>query len=346
MTLIATRLDPIRHMYDGRLDQHENRRTTYGLLDTAIRQMAHPRAIINSQLREEAMRSQGRTLSIPVYQKGSVTVSNTRTCTIGTHDSTSARVDVTWKMLSTSISMDADLYDNNEMMYNDDLAKKIGDVVEAFNIVIENDIDALLDTNKSQVYNSPFVGAGLRYPTTTNTLQVATGVQEHFFNDIDAINQDNDYEGSEIVVVGNPTLKSYVRTYRNQGNSNDENLLYQFDGFDFTFSRRVTNATGKVATGYWMQPGAIGILSRVNRAARNNRETTVGKLYSTQMLPGFPFPVAVMYESDCTDLSSKEADMTADVQEKWQFSVEIGLLAAYIDDLTTDASPYGKFEFL
>lgn len=348
MSLIATYLQDIRVNHPSNLDNKELRLTRVGLLDMALAQTNGSNSIISPDLKQKAMDSEGRTIGVPVMQKGNITISNTRSCTVAGDQSTSALVTVTWKTVRVDITMVKAQYAKNEVSYLYDLNKKIRESVEALNVEIETDLETALDTNKSQVFASSIPTS--KYAVVANTIQATEAQLDFFFNDLDAINFADDFYDETTYVVGNHNVMPYVSKFINQGSGNNENQAFQFAGKNFTFTNRITNGLGVNATGYFMPDGSIGLLTRVAVDARMNHKAGDGTEWSEERLPGLPFTVGVMYKSSCSDQSALEASglehLEATMVEQWQISFDYAILTPYNSDLATKASAIRKFEFI
>lgn len=346
MSLAATYLQDIRAMYPSNLDRDHLRRTRHGILTAVLEMTDAQNSIVSSDLKEKAIASQGRNLDIPVINKDNITISNTRSCNIVTDQSSTDLVRVIWKTARTNIYMVPSQYEKNEIKYLTDLNKKIADRVEAFKSYIELDLDTALDTAKTQVYNSPIVTD--KYSLVANTIQVPGTERELFFNDIDPINFEDDFYNENVKIIASPSLMSYARHYINQGAGNDENLAYQFNGKDFTFSNRLTNAT--LATGYFMPTGSMGLLTRVDVDSRMRATATDGTEWFEDTLPNLPFTVGIQYKSKCDDVSGLEAaglgHLTASKAEHWQISFDYAIITPYKSPIAAEATAIRKFEFL
>lgn len=345
--LVETYLQDIRIQFPNNLDRDEWRFTRYGILTAAKEQTVHPLSIITEDLRQKAMESEGRSLEIPVMKKGNLTIKNQRSCTIGDYENESAMVEVTWATLVTDFSMMKAQHHKNEVSYLQDFNKKMLLVQNLFANAIENAIYTKLDTDKSGVYNSTLVGAGLKYELVANTMQVEAVQQEYFFNDVDVImNQDN-FWSPDWLVLGSTPLMSPVRHYLNQGASNDERLDYQFGPYAFRFSNQVVDGAGKKATGFIMPYGSIGLLTRVNIDAKMGNKASDGTHWETAFLDTLGMEVGVMYKSKCDDKSNISGleHLEATMVENFQFSIDFALLTPYNSDSTTIAGAIKKFEF-
>jgi len=348
MSLAKTYLQDIRVNYPSNLDRDELRVTQTGLANAVLRMTDSSNSIISPDLKAKAELSQGRNLDVPVMTKGNVTISNVRSCTIGGGQSESDLVRLVWKTVRADIMMVPSQYEKNEIGREFDLAKKIREVVEAFMVEIENDIDTALDTNKSQVYGSTIVSS--KYTPVGNALQVAPGDVAFFYNDLDAINLADDFNDPTVYIVSSHSIMPSVSQYINQGGTNATNTAFQFSGKNFTFSNRVTNGAGKLGTGYFMPDGSIGLLTRVDADARMSATAGDGTEWMEETLPGLPFAVGIQFKSKCDDKSALEtaglSHLQATLVQHWQISFDYAILTPFNSDIATNPSSIRKFEFV
>lgn len=346
--LVETFLQDIRIAFPNNMDRDEWRFTRYGLLTAAKEQTVHPLSIINEDIRTQALESEGRSLGIPVMKKGSITVSNQRSCAVGDFENETAMVNVAWTTLTADISMMKAQYHKNQVSYLQDFNKKVLLLKNAFANAIENAIYSKLDTDKSSIYNSSLVGAGLKYPLVANTLQVDAVEQETFFNDVDVIMNQDDFWSPEWLVLGSTPLMSSIRHYINQGAGNDENLNYQFGNHAFRFSNQLVDGAAVKSTGFIMPYGSIGLLTRINIDARMGNKASDGTAWEKVFLDVLGFEVGVMHKSTCSDKSALPglSHLKATMLENFQFSLDFALLTPYNSDAATIAGGIKKFEFL
>jgi hypothetical protein len=349
MSLFATYKQELRALYPNRFDGQEWRGTKLGLLRAIQNMSNHPQSILSEDIKEKAQNSEGRAFKIPVMiDNGDVNITNVRTCTIGDLDSDSGLVDVTWVTMVANLHMIKEQYRKNEISYLEDFGKKLERIERSFGKNIENGIYAKLDTDKSTVFNSTFIGAGAKFPLVGDALQVAAADQEYFFNYLDAIQTSDDFDLDEHVVIGSTNLIPSVNHYINQGKANDENLNYQFNDKLFTFSNRVVDGAGILATGFALPHGTFGLLTRLNADARSGNKTTTGTEWSVEKLNRLGLDVGVQYKSDCEDVSAVTglSHLQATMVERWQLSLDVCYLTAYNSDPATRAGGIKKFEFL
>jgi hypothetical protein len=346
--LIETYLQDIRVMYPNQFDRDEWRFTQSGLL-TAVKEMTDsPLSIVTEDLRQKALLSEGRNLKIPIIKQGALTIKNQRSCDIAPYENETALITVNWTTLVVDISMVKAQYAKNEITYLQDLNKKLLLVKEAFVKAMEAAIYAKLELSKADNYNSSLVGTGRKYPLVGDALQVYPKDQQLFFNDLEVIMQEDDYNYPLLYVLGNTSLQSPVRFWMNQGQANNTNLQFQFAGKLFRFSNRIPAGTGNIASGFFMPDGAIAILTRNAIDSVMKNKAGDGTIWDTTMLDGFPFEVGYMYKSECSDQSELNGTgmehLTATMVEKWQFSIDFGLVTPYLSNANRPGA-IKKFEF-
>jgi hypothetical protein len=348
MSLAKTNLQDVRANYPSNLDRDELRSTQTGLLMAAEEMTTSPSSIVSPDLRLKAETSEGRNLDIPVMKKGNITISNVRSCTIGGGISESDLIRVTWKTVVADILMVPSRYETNQIGYTFDFAKQIRETVEAFKIEIENDLDTAFDANKSQVYGSTIVGT--KYPLTGAAIQVPPSQLDFFFNDLEPVNFADDFNDPTIRVIANHVVMPTVSKFINQGGGNAVNTTFQFAGKNFTFSNRISNGAGKLATGYFMPDGSVGLLTRVAVDSRMGHKGGDGTEWMEETLPGLSFPIGVQFKSKCDDKSAMEVaglgHLTATLVEHYQISFDYAIVVPYNSNLATKPSSIRKFEFV
>lgn len=348
MSLIKTMLLPIKAAHPSNLDRDELRITQTGLLTAVLEMTNSVNSIVSEDVKRLAETSQGLEMDIPVMKKGNITIKNVRSCVVQCSQSESDEVRVVWKTVVADICMVPGQYEKNRISYNFDLSKKIRETVQAFKIEMENDLDTAFDANKAQVYGSPIVGD--TYALTGSSIQVTAAQLDFFFGDINAINFADDFIDPTVKIIANHTIMPVVERIIFQGAANAVNLQYQLNNKDFRFTNRISNGTGVKGTGYFMPDGSIGLITRVDVDARMGHRATKGTQWDETTLPGLPFPVAIKYDSECSDQSALETagleHLTGTMVEHWQISFDYAIIVPYNSDLATQTSSIRKFEFV
>ncbi len=347
MSIAATYLQDIRVEYPSDLDKFELRQSTFGLVTAVLAMTASPKSVVSPDLIKKAKTSNGLNLDIPVMKKGVVTISNVRSCTIAGGNSDSDLIRVVWKTLRADIFMVPSQYDKNMISYKHDLSKKISEIVEAFLINVETDLDTALNANKSLIYNSTMIGTD--YALTGAAIQVPVAKQQFFFNDVEPINFSDDFASTTVRVLASPSVMSVVNLWGNQGAGNQMNSVFQFPGKQFTYSNRITVGVGKRATGYFMPEGTVGLITRIDPDARRGSKAGDGTEWMEETLPGLPWTVGIQYKSKCSDQSLLDAGLahlTSTLTENWQISFDFGIIMPYNSNTATKPGAIRKFEFV
>lgn len=345
--LLETYLQDIRVNYPNLLDRDEWRTIRFGLVNSAVEQTNSPLSVITEDFKTKAMASEGRVLGIPVMKKGALLVKNVRSCSISSYENESDMVELVWSTLVVDITMVKAQYAKNEVSYLSDLAKKLVLVKEALLSEIEGAIYTRLDTDKSGIYSSTLVGVGAKHELVADTADVALANHNLFFNDVEAIQQADDFYG-ENYIIGSTNLMPFVNHYVNQGSGNNTNLNYQFAGKSFSFSNSVVDGANKLATGFIMPFGSLGVLTRIDRDSIMGNVSSDGTEWGITRVDGIPFDLGYRYKSTCSDQSALNGTgmehLEATMLEQWTFSVDYALVTPYNSDPATRAGSIRKFQ--
>jgi hypothetical protein len=331
--MTATVLQNIRVNYPSLLDQFDLRGTEYALLNKGIQNANMGTGIISADLISKARDSWGRTIDIPVMSAQAGALGTGITCTAVGTEAVSAFVNVTWVTVSAAFTMEPTKNDQNEISYVQEFARKYTDNIRAIAENVDVAIDTALTTAlcPAAQYASSYVGVGNKYGAlVADRVQSSLANRVDFFNDYTSIQKADDIRG-RFDVIGSTNLESIVRQSAAQGQANDTNEAFQFNGYDFTFSNNVTVSAASDATMYILPKGSYGIIFRNAPDPTNNRRTTDGKQYGTAFDPTLGAMVDTMFYSQCADinaLSGNAAD-TAAVQEVHQVAVHYGILTPY-----------------
>lgn len=286
-----------------------------------------------------------RTVSIPVINRKNVTSSSVRTCSAQSHELTSAYVTPTWATYQAGIHMVPAEHANNTITYQNAFNNKMlhlqRDILE--------DLDTLahthLNTNKSAVNAAD----GNPYVVVANDMVVPAADNQLFFNELGPIMASNDLPQDGINVVGSPRYQALVREYSAQGTSNAENRAFQFGGYNFAYSNRVTVATGDRDSVYAMPVGSLAFLNWIDIDSQMGHTATMGYEWSTFFLPLVGIQVGVLYQSTCSNKgvggTALATGLEATLLESWSFSFDYSFNSAYNSDTTNLAGVIYKSRF-
>ena len=334
MSLAATRLDPYRLAYNAsNLDAYEHRMSEYGAFGAFLEDTNNTIPGYNELTNNRT--SPVRTVSIPVINRKDFSANSYRTCTAQTFELTSAYVTPSWTTWSDGFNMIPAEYANNYIQYQDAFNKKMLNLQRTILEDMDTAAHTSLNTNKAQVNNA----SGNPYTVVSNDMLVPAADNQLFLNELGAIFAANDLPQYGINVVSSPRFQALVREYSAQGTSNAENRAFQFGGYNFGYSNRVTIATGDRDSVYAMPQGSLAFLSWVDIDSQMGHKATMGYEWSTFFLPLVGIQVGVLYQSTCSnqgyDGTARATGLEATLSESWNFSFDYSFNVAYNSDATT-----------
>lgn len=347
--LSASYLQDVRVKYPNPFDRTEWRGPERGLRNAVMAMSSGGNTLLTSQVSDAIAQSEGRVIEIPVVTKGAVTITNTRSCTIGGFNNTSALLNVTFVTLVADLMMTPAQYVNNEVARVEDFRKKLQLVKEGFEGAEEAAILANIETNKDTFYGSPLVGATSKYVLTGDAMQVALADQPLFYNDLDAIMRRDDFNAGQFI-IGSTELSPSARYYAAQGTANAANVNFQFANKNFEFTNAIDNAANVDATGFILPDGILAMDTRLAIDSRMGNMSTDGTEWGVTDILGLGHSVGYQFKSNCKDESALNATgmghLVATLHEKWQFSYDYCIVNEYNSNSATRAGGIKKFEFL
>lgn len=338
MSLVATRLQNWR-IADPNFSKNTLRASRYGALDLFVSQTDAPTSIITPELRQKALGSMGNTIQIPVFDKDTITIGDSRTCVIADNENTSKLYAVTFTTIAGGFTMVPAMYSNNEIGYETDFARKMGKIREGMAAKLDGLAVAALEANKTQVFKDSLI-----YTPAANTINADWNSREDILTDVATMMAANDYFG-QVHIVGNSGVDNLVRKLAEHGLYNDVNKQFEYGDKVFHFTNSVANASGKYGTFYAVEEGNVGVIGRLDRESAIQRKTQVGHEWSIVDL-GLGIPVGLHYYEAVGDQSTIAGDATGDLtcalKEHYGFSLDVAFVVAYNNDLAGNANPIIK----
>jgi hypothetical protein len=341
MSIVLTRMQNFRAA--SNLDAWEVRASQYGGLNVFARQTEGIQSIITPELQARAQEAMGNTLETPVLDFENVTIGSTRPVTISDAESTSAMQSITFATYQFGFTMIPSQYTNNEIAYQRDFNHKLELRLNKLLATLDTATITALNAAKTQV-----VGNLLGKYTfgVTDTVNALNSQRLRIMADINPLMASNDFYQPRHI-IGEAGLLSEFLELQEQGLYNDQNRAIQWADKELHFTNRITNAANKVATGFVVNEGSVGIVSRVDRDSLLRHTTSSGYDWNVVSVPGLPFPVGMMYYETAADKSALHAgtaDMTATKVEAYSWSVDVAMVTAYNSAVATLAAPILKFD--
>lgn len=349
MSILATAMQPLINQYEiGGLDKNEILFSRYGAHDLFMRQNTDADAILSPANRKQAQDSYGNVKKIPVMNGVGVSIGNSRSCTVGDAESTSALVTLNFTPLVWGFTMYPAQYVTNGQPMNyighdADFKHK----VDQCNLALMSTVDVLarnsIETNKNTYWLPSVISS--YYPEVGDALQVTQAQKNDMFNQLSAVMMEFDFYNT-IDILGSTSLKPLTTRLEAQGigNSTNEQFQFQLGGFIFTSSNRVTSGTGVQATFYAIQKATLAVVNRNNPTANGN--FTVGSSvveWGKMNYPWLGLEVGTFYKEECAVSAGAVTD-TATLKQSYQWDTEICYFTAYNSSPSTKQSSIIKVE--
>ncbi len=350
MSLVLTLMQSLRSKYSNNgLGKNEVRRSRYGAWDFYRRQSGlgganlQASSIISPEMRSQIKRSMGNTVQVPVLDAMDVVITNVRSCVVNDLENTSKLVTLTFVTYAFGFTMIPAQYQNNEIGYQTDFDRKLENYLLKFAATLDSAAVNNLSANKNTYFPADITAY---YPVVGNALQVTQAQKNDFFNNASAITETMDYYGGVNVIAGT-TLKPIINRLTAQGDANAVNENFQFNGYDWNFTNRMTNGAGVQATAYLVPDGMVGVENRNDPDARAGSRTGNGKVWGEAVLPIVDLNVGTYYYDDCADksgLHAGTAHLTRTRVEGFEWSTDICFVNSYNSSPSTKYNPIIKAE--
>lgn len=350
MSLFETRMQNLRTSTN--IDKYEYRASRYGAIDLFLTETANPTGIVTPDMLNAARQSIGRTLEVPVINfDAGVAIGGARTLTVADSENTSEMVTFVFNTYAWGFTMTPAMYMNNEIGMERDWNTKFMKYLMEFANVLDGLALSVLEANRTTVINDTLI-----YNEVGEAIQAPHANRETLLGDINPMMAANDYY-DQIHVVGNTGIESLVRNLTEKGLYNEINKQLQYSDKIFHLTNNLVNAGGVYGTGYAVNAGSVGLMSRLEREAlRGGRSYNYE--FGTEVLPlisqdgaGRPLvEVGTMYYEDVDDFSNISGGATADmdraIKEHYGFAVDIAFVVRHNSRPGVDPDPILKFEIL
>jgi len=283
-------------LMDKKFNEKELRKPVYGATQAFVdkREMLVPS-------HNEIWKSEAQVLTAKFLERDAVAITNARVCTPTANLRDSGTEDISWTTYAQTVATSVKVFENNEysqvQSFQNDLYNAFMDLYDQ----IEEDAVAYLEANRTTVQ-------GLRTLNTWDPvgdiMNVAAADRDNYLNYVKTEFFSEDYRQTIKDIHSINMMAQYRQQYA-QGACNDENLIFQFPGFEHYPSYQVTDATGDVfGTSYFVEEGGIALLDWIPFLNRRGQTSEAGHIWTTMRDPfGFPFTWAVFIIDDCSNTS-------------------------------------------
>ncbi len=324
------------------LDNRINRASRYGALDVFRSSLDSPTSIITPGNLAEFQAAIGKTMKIPVIDyDGTVTIGSTRSTTISDAENTSAYVSVSPSTLAWGFTTFPALHYNNAIDYQKDLETKFIKFLYKALATIEGLCVTKLAADKTQAITNL-----LGYDFTDDIVLADSTAQEKILGDLEVMLQSDDFYGP-YKLIGNGGVQSLLNQLMKYNQANEKDLKLEYMNKTLHWTNGITDASGHKATGFLVEDGSVGLMTRVSNESRMNMKSTTGKEFMTIPLPILNREAEYYFYSDVVDGSSMHgsgsAHATRTIKEYHGFALDIALLTAHVTTRASQASPIVKF---
>ncbi len=344
MSLLNTRIQNIRS--GTNLDKYEFRASRYGAWDLFATQTGDPGGIITPEMVEAARRSIGSTYQVPVIDfDAGVSIGSTRELTISDSENTSQMVTITFVTLTWGFTIVPAMYWNNEIQIQRDFETKFIKYLNELAAHLDGLAVAELESGKTTAIED-----SLNYDVVGDALRPTWKQREFIFGDLNPIMAANDFY-NQIHIVGNGGIESIARNLTEKGLYNEINKQLQYSDKVMHFTNRISNGGSVFGTGYAVNAGSLGFLTRLEReAVLRTPQSRTGHEWDVERLPLVDLEVGTYYYESVGDFNAIAGAATADMdrarKEHYGFAVDLALLTSYNSRTGTDPDPIIKVEVL
>lgn len=342
MSLLLTRMQNLRS--GSNLDKYELRASRYGAFDLFASQTDDPAGIITPELKQKAEMSMGNVLQTPVIDFDSaITINNVRSAVIADDENTSRMIDITFATFAFGFTQTPAALLNNEIALQQDFERKLMKCVYGLAGILDTTAVAALELRRSQILMDRLL---YTFPAAF-AARATLAQRETIIGDLDPMMASNDFYGP-LHVVGNTGVESLIRNLTEKGLYNIENKQLQFADKVLHFSNRVTNAALTYGTGYVVNGGSVGLLSRVEPESLLGTKAATGHSWGIERLPVLDLEVGTYYYESVGDFSgiagAASAHLTRARKDHYGFAVDLAFMVAFNSAPTTSPEPILKFE--
>lgn len=333
--------------YQDRLDKGEQRPSFYGGLELFKAQTANPMGILDEQVKQNLSKSFNVSVQVPVINYKDITIGNVRSCAMKTEGITTALVTLTAVTYVWGFVLAPMQHYENYVSYQDAFDRLMEASLQKAAATIDAACINTLETRKNQYFPQPILDY---YSVTGQALQVPQAEKNDFYNQLGSIMQTMDYSGTPQITT-NPIGMAMVRRYAAQGTSNAVNESFQFLGYQWFPTNRITNGAGVESTLYSVAPGYVAIWSRVDPSARLGERIHESKYWTVMNnAPYLGMDLGVYFQADCADISALQASGLANLTrakiQSWEFSVDVFYVYSYNSNIAGTYQPILKVEIL
>ena len=270
-------------------------------------------------------KAEQQTVRADYLERNAVAIGSTRSCTPSAYYGDTGTLDLSWTTYSHTAKTSIKIAENNTydqlVLFQNDIYNRFVDL----HTQIEADAVAYLEANRTGIQGNRTMNT---WNGAADVMQVALADRDDYLNYIKTEMYQDNYRGTLMDIHTIPMMAMYRQQFA-QGASNDENLQFQYPGFQHYDSAAITNGTGSVyGTSYIVEEGGIALLDWIPAINRNGNESKKGEVWTTMPDPfGYPLTWAVFITDGCANTTystgTDPRGATQDYVRTYEFSVDL-----------------------
>lgn len=274
---------------------------------------------------EAIRKAEQQTVTAKYLERNAVGIGSARSCSPTAAYGDTNTMDLSWTTYSHTAKTAVKVGENN---YYDQLVLFQNDIYNRFldlHTAIEAAGIAYLDANRTGIQGNRTLNT---WDGGADIMRVANADRDDYLNFIKTEAYQDEYRGTLMDIHGIPQMAVYRQQFA-QGASNDENLQFQYPGFEHYDSAAISNGTGSVfGTSYIVEEGGIALLDWIPAINRKGQESKKGEVWTTMPDPfGYPLTWSVFITDGCVDTTySSGTDprgKTQDYVRTYEFSIDL-----------------------
>lgn len=322
-----------------------------GAMDLTIKQTTAADTLLTNEVNDALTKSWGRTAKIWTHYGAEPTLRTTRSSTVipGQNDTKSysvqfAHMETGWQMVYAKYST-GNGGQINRVTYDADIRLNLLKAANLFKKEIEDMILSTLLNSTSEYLNKP-----IGFEFVANTIVADNAQGNVILAKIPAFLAGNKFPTTEGVdVLGDVGLMAHFADLEQHGTYNDVDRSAQIAGKNYFFSNQFPSSAGSIANGFFMPPGSIAMVTRLQPEAYDNAMGMTQEFGTTDQLAAFgiPFELESYYTNTVGDQSAitGNADDTRALIESFIIGFDIAFITRQDNEIdATDPKPILKFK--
>ena len=314
-------------LMDKKINSKELRKPVFGAENAFLekREMLIPTV-------DAIRKAEQQTVEAKYLERDAIAIGTSRACTPTAAYGDTGTVDLSWATYShtakTAVKVGEYNYYEQLALFQNDIYNRFVDL----HTQIEADAVAYLEANRTGIQGNRTMN---NWDGGADVMRTPLAQRDDYLNRIKTEMYQDNYRGTLMDIHSIPMMNMYRQQFA-QGASNDENLQFQYPGFQHYDSAAVTNGTGSVfGTNYIVEEGGIALLDWIPALNRRGQKSESGSTWTTMPDPfGYPLTWAVYIIDSCFDTTyssgSDPRGATQDYLRTYEFSIDLSFNRAPI----------------